>query len=156
MLVTDSSRCIGNVQPSKYHFLVFQKERPIGVYPPSIFFGVHPGTPHPVFGLLPASPVRSVKVHTSSWFDKLRYIGETVGFINLIGVNMQHATISQQLQVWQAFLIEETWAMQPLSVCLADILTGSAPVDSGTVNPDLSPGDLDARFKPLACQGMRN
>ena len=43
--------------------------------------------------------------------------------------------------------------MQPLSVCLDDILTGSAPVDSGTVNPDLSPGDLDALIQAASVSG---
>lgn len=66
---------------------------------------------------------------------------------------MEHATTSQQLQVWQAFFIEETWSMQPLSACLDDILNGSATLDSSKVNPGMRPGDLDALIQAATVSG---
>lgn len=66
---------------------------------------------------------------------------------------MENAITNQQLQVWQSFLVEETWAMQPLSSCLNDILNGSAPLDSSKVNPGMHPGDLDALIQAASVSG---
>lgn len=66
---------------------------------------------------------------------------------------MKHVTISQQMQVWQAFLNEETWLTQPISACLADILDGSAPIDSSKVYPGMHPGDLDALIQAASVSG---
>lgn len=66
---------------------------------------------------------------------------------------MKHATTIQQLQVWQAFLIEETWLMLPYSDCLDDILDGSAPPPGDKVNPNMHPGDLDALIQAATVSG---
>lgn len=66
---------------------------------------------------------------------------------------MQHSTIAQQLQTWQAFFAEELWSMQPLSACLDDILSGLAPVSSDKVNPGLHPGDLDELIEAAGTSG---
>lgn len=66
---------------------------------------------------------------------------------------MQHSTISQQLQTWHAFFAEELWAAQPLSACLDDILSGTAPVSSDKVNPGMHPGDLDELIEAASASG---
>ena len=58
---------------------------------------------------------------------------------------MQHATVAPKLQVWQAFFVEELWNITKSS--------SAAPVDCGTVNPGLHPGDLDGLIETARLSG---